>query len=221
MSTQAYKRPEWFLYREECLKLAEYKCNRCERHQEDAPLQVHHPYYKKGLLPWEYEKEFCVVLCRGCHAREHGKIKPIDGWTLVHSDWDTGSPSGDTVCEHCDADMKWHNDLWHPDWGVITVGYGCADKLGVPEIHEIKLKAERLKSFLHSPRWKKTPKGFRYKYGAKKVFVWLKQYGWQLVIGETWGEHRFPTIEEAKERAFFYLEDNPPDDDAGYGYAAC
>jgi len=73
-----YRRKEWFRFRETCIKSAERKCERCGISQAEASLQVHHPHYQNGLMPWEYDAKFCEVLCKGCHAREHGKIKPID-----------------------------------------------------------------------------------------------------------------------------------------------
>jgi len=203
-----YRRKEWFQFRERCLVVACRKCERCGRSQKEASLQVHHPHYGEDLMPWEYDPRFCEVLCKGCHAREHGKIKPLDGWTLIHSDWDDGEPTGWTKCEHCDASMEWHNDLWHPEWGVITVGYECADKLGTPEVHAIKRKRERMNTFLHSPRWKKTPKGWKYKHGERVVFAMQKPNGWILNIGGTWGGITYRTIDAAKERAFLFIEAN-------------
>lgn len=201
-----YRRKEWFEFRESCLNLAGRKCERCCRNQEEASLQVHHPYYHENLMPWQYDQKFCQVLCKSCHAQEHKIIKPTNGWILIHSDWDVGEPTGMTRCEHCDAFMEWHNDLWHPEWGIITVGYECADKLGVPEIHEIKRKNERLKTFINSPRWKQTLKGWKYKHADKSVFALQKTDGWILNINGRWGKMLYKTINEAKQRAFNFLE---------------
>lgn len=34
-------------------------------------LQVHHTFYKKGLLAWEYENDSLLTLCSSCHKKEH------------------------------------------------------------------------------------------------------------------------------------------------------
>ena len=200
-----YKRREWFRFRQKCMALAGWACQRCGKTQNKAPLQIHHPHYTAGLNPWEYDPRFCVVLCKGCHAREHGKIKPLEGWVLVHSDWDHGEPTGPTHCEHCETPMEWHNDLWHPDWGVITVGYDCAEKLGNPEVHEIKRMRERINTFVFSPRWKATAKGTRYKHGDTRVFVMETPSGFVLNINGEWGKRKYMTEESAKEQACRFL----------------
>lgn len=102
--------------------------------------------------------------------------------------------------------MEWHNDLWHPDWGVITVGYECADKLGSPEIHKIKRRHERMNTFVHSPRWRKTLKGWEYKHGDRAVFILEKAQGCILKIRGQWGNITYQTIESAKQRAFYHIE---------------
>lgn len=208
LTMQPYRRKEWFEFRSACIDAAGKKCERCGKTEKQASLQVHHPHYGRNLMPWEYDQKFCEVLCKGCHAREHRKIKPISGWTLIHSDWEDGSPTGWTRCEHCDAPMEWHNDLWHPEWGAITVGYECADKLGAHEVHAIKRKRERMNTFIYSPRWKQTAKGWKYDHGDRVVFVMRKEDGWILNINGEWGRIIHKTIIAAKQRAFVVVEEN-------------
>jgi len=206
-----YRRQEWFRFRETCIQSAERKCERCGISQVEASLQVHHPHYQNGLMPWEYDVKFCEVLCKGCHAKEHGKIKPLDGWTLMHSDWDDGEPTGPTHCEHCDTPMEWHNDLWHPDWGVITVGYDCAEKLGNPDVHKIKRNRDRMNTFVFSPRWRRTSKGWKYRHGGRDVFALENDGAWKLNISGTWGRIRYGNLYEAKVRAFQFISANSTD----------
>lgn len=44
----------------------------CERCGATNCLQVHHKYYKHGLMAWEYTCNDVIVLCRECHGRLHG-----------------------------------------------------------------------------------------------------------------------------------------------------
>lgn len=80
MSHKLYRRKEWIEFREKCFEYADFTCAICGRNQEHVVLNVHHPHYEQGKLPWEYEVEDCEVLCKGCHAREHGIIEPEDWW---------------------------------------------------------------------------------------------------------------------------------------------
>ena len=32
-------------------------------------LQIHHGYYERGLMPWEYPAEALFCLCDNCHER--------------------------------------------------------------------------------------------------------------------------------------------------------
>lgn len=198
----SYHRKEWKLFRDKCIEHAGFKCERCGRKQDSVSLQVHHPHYKDGLKPWQYEVKFCVVLCKGCHAREHGIIKPSSGWILIHSDWEDGEPSGDTNCENCGADMRWHNELYHPKWGSIIVGYDCAAKLGNEDALKVKIESEKMRTFVYSPRWKEISNGYKYKHGDVCVLVIWHQGGYILKISNQWGKIKYKTIEEAKERAF-------------------
>jgi hypothetical protein len=66
----------WHGMRREALAFARYRCTRCER--EDGPLDVHHRTYdRKG----QERPSDLLVLCRPCHAREHG-ITPENGSNL-------------------------------------------------------------------------------------------------------------------------------------------
>jgi hypothetical protein len=199
-----YHRQEWFKFRERCLDRVGRKCEACGRGQGEASLQIHHPHYAEGVLPWDYKEAFCQVLCKGCHAKEHGLIKPSDGWILIHSDWEWGESSGSTCCENCGAAMDWHNDLWNPAWGIITVGYDCAEKLGNPEAHAMRKQHLRERTFLNSPRWNRTQKGWKYKHGDLDVFVLDRGEYCALNISGEWGRLKYKTLEDAKRRAFLY-----------------
>jgi hypothetical protein len=198
------RRQEWFDFRERCLEKAGRACIKCGRTQREAALQVHHPHYAPGLMPWDYKIGFCEVLCSRCHAIEHGLEKPREGWILVHSDWDVGESSGETRCEHCNADMSWHNDLFHPDWGVIVVGYDCAEKLCNGDTLTMKKRNGKRLRFIESPCWYRTPKGWRYKYRDNVAFIYEKDGYHTPVINGVWGR-RYSNEVKAKVAAFNML----------------
>jgi hypothetical protein len=201
-----YNSKKWKNFRNECLSVNGNQCHVCGKKEHEAILQIHHPYYEQGKMPWEYDPKFCAVLCKGCHAREHGIIPPDSGWTLVYSDWENGEKSGQTNCGFCGADMEWHNVMHHPKWGEMTVGYECAERLGVPGVHKLKLKMQRMKTFLHSPKWRTTANGYSYRYAGKKVTVFKAGDFWKLVINDVFGKRTYASVLEAKKQAFLYLE---------------
>jgi hypothetical protein len=201
----SYRKKKWLSFREDCLRHAGYKCERCER--SDVILQVHHPEYVSGLEPWEYSIEFCEVVCRRCHAEIHGKIKPSGGWIILHSDLDDNEPSDAIPCEHCGLDITWHFTIYHPDWGEIVVGSECAENLSLgPEIKALKSFRRRLQTFIVSPRWRPTPKGVRISHDDHSVLVYRQGKNYRLKIDDDWGELTFASENEAKERAFRKIE---------------
>lgn len=79
-------RPEWKAKREECIEKAGHRCEKCGSGRN---LQVHHPKYERGKLPWEYDD--LIVLCASCHRGEHdfgaGKPPAIGGRTVLERKW--------------------------------------------------------------------------------------------------------------------------------------
>lgn len=66
------KDPRWQKKRLEIMQLADFACEMCD--DKDSTLHVHHRYYVKGRLPWQYPNFALQCLCSGCHNGEH----PID-----------------------------------------------------------------------------------------------------------------------------------------------
>lgn len=131
------------------------KCSKCGKSLDENNYQVHHLTYLKNRNVWEYPDEFLVTLCKQCHAKEHGIIPPSSGWTYMDFD-DLGEMSGE--CEKCHTSIRFQHHLFHPDWGVLTVGKLCADNLTRTDIaskkeKEVKSYANRLKKFIVSNRW--------------------------------------------------------------------
>lgn len=200
-----YKKKEWRKYREACLKNADYTCERCKR--TGTILQVHHPEYISGREPWEYPIEYGEVLCRRCHAELHNKIKPSGGWIILCSDLDNNEPSEPIPCENCGLEIQWHFTIYHPEWGEIIVGSECAENLSLgPEIKKLKSFQRRLRTFIVSPRWVSTRKGYRIKYQDHSVLVYKDEMFYRLKIDGEWGAMNFKTIEEAKHRAFLKID---------------
>lgn len=65
--------PRWQKKRLEVLEEYGWKCHSCGSDSEE--IHVHHPYYKKGLEPWEYEN--LLPLCDKCHKQMGEAIQTI------------------------------------------------------------------------------------------------------------------------------------------------
>ncbi len=51
------------------------KCGcHCSECGDICNLQVHHRYYVKGKLPWDYPDDALVPLCEKCHSEFHGAV---------------------------------------------------------------------------------------------------------------------------------------------------
>ena len=96
---------KWKKFREELIRLDEYKCCVCSKSKSDGvTLHVHHKAYIQGHKPWEYPYDMCQTLCAGCHAIEHGKIPPKADWEYIGCD-DLGGLYG--TCEYCGTQMRY------------------------------------------------------------------------------------------------------------------
>ena len=60
------KDPRWQKKRLEVLNDREWMCETCQ--ETTKTLHVHHGYYEKGLMAWEYSNASLQVLCEDCHA---------------------------------------------------------------------------------------------------------------------------------------------------------
>ena len=68
-SNQSYseklKDPRWQKKRLEILERDKWACRGCG--DKTATLHVHHGYYERGKLPWEYDNWSLKTLCESCH----------------------------------------------------------------------------------------------------------------------------------------------------------
>ena len=64
-----YKHPKWQKKRLEIFNRDEFKCQLCD--SEDKNLHVHHKYYKRGVLIWDYPNTCYITCCYSCHTYLH------------------------------------------------------------------------------------------------------------------------------------------------------
>lgn len=67
--------PRWQRVRLGVLERANWRCEGCG--VSDENLQIHHGYYEREALPWEYPEKALFVLCDGCHERAEAERKKI------------------------------------------------------------------------------------------------------------------------------------------------
>lgn len=67
--TELLKNPQWQKKRLKILERDGFKCAKCGC--DDKSLHIHHLYYKKGIMPWEYPDDALVTLCERCHKEAH------------------------------------------------------------------------------------------------------------------------------------------------------
>lgn len=62
------KSKEWKNFRKKVFKIKGKKCEICGSTKQ---LNIHHPFYTKGKLAWQYNPSDMMVLCRDCHKNIH------------------------------------------------------------------------------------------------------------------------------------------------------
>lgn len=155
-------RKQWNSFRKQILESDGFRCVKCGKGEQDgATLQVHHKYYLIKLFPWEYPYDACETLCKGCHAQEHGVIRPLVGWTLVGYD-DLGDLEGE--CELCGTQIRHVFTVFHEKWPPLQVGEFCCDGLtgntyATAYMDDKRRDQARQKRFINSPRWQEKGTG--------------------------------------------------------------
>lgn len=79
---QLLRDPRWQRKRLEIMERDRFTCRHCER--TDLTLNVHHTYYLKGMMPWEYPSGSLYTFCEPCHKRETKEATMWD-WKLAGS----------------------------------------------------------------------------------------------------------------------------------------
>lgn len=207
-----YSKKEWRAFAAEVIKLHKEQCSHCLSSRKDgAILQVHHIHYINGRKPWEYSCQECTVLCKGCHAKEHGIIMPTDGWTFIGKD-DLGDLCGQ--CDNCDTKLRYTHLITHPNWGSMEVGIDCCDKLTetteASDLHRDYInRLNRRKSFVNSPRWIRL-KDKSMSIDHKDIFLMInqtKEGKFRIALNNVNGKKDYETFLDAQIKAFDFIED--------------
>ena len=69
---EKYKNPLWQRKRLQIMEKNNFECEDCG--SKEKTLNVHHSYYLKNVMPWEYPDNSLHCLCEDCH-KEAKKIK--------------------------------------------------------------------------------------------------------------------------------------------------
>ena len=215
--SKSYTNSRWKKFRKDILQRDNFRCCRCGKSFTETELHVHHLNYYPGKKPWEYPNVELITLCKGCHAQEHGIIMPQSGWKYC-GEVDLEDLSGE--CEACGNQIRYEHHIFHPNWGYLTVGCQCADRLtGVSDASEVERqrrdKASKFKTFRNSPKWKLIGKTHQIKY--KGFDITIKDYSTYFLIDiefryiNSYNDEKYEklksnkeynTLEEAKYAAF-------------------
>lgn len=83
-----YKDPRWQKKRLLIMERDRFTCQNCGR--ADNELFVHHRYYERGSMPWEYPDNALVTYCGACHEEWHRLKAMLDkktGYLTAELDW--------------------------------------------------------------------------------------------------------------------------------------
>ncbi|WP_347257917.1 HNH endonuclease [Methylocaldum sp.] len=207
---QSYRDGRWAQFREEVIDIDGNRCSRCGRSRSDEViLQVHHKRYVPGKAPWEYAYKDCETLCKGCHGREHGHIRPNTGWHYIAHE-DLGDLIGD--CDWCHTAIRYVFTVHHPHWEPLAVGTVCCDNLTSTQVatdimESHKRYASRLNRFLSSPRWKKVGRELVI-HQKNNIVVRIVPIGtiFKVKMNQHLGKMEYSSIAEAKAKVFETFE---------------
>ncbi|WP_028455991.1 hypothetical protein [Chitinilyticum litopenaei] len=208
MYTTLYRASEWLAFREQVLAHNGHRCRQCGRGPvEGVTLQAHHLYYLPGQLPWQYPLSAMETLCSGCHAREHGVLRPQHGWELLGI-IDHGGLTGH--CELCGHELRHGYLLGHPQWPPLQVGCQCAEALtGQPQA--TPSQQQRCQRFMNSRDWTCDERGvwhYRRRHYRIDIHPVAPGGAWQICINTRQGSLRYPDADSARLAVFTLLANN-------------
>lgn len=190
---RAYSNEDWFKFSETVQKRDNYTCLKCGRKKGEVVLQTHHKIYKRDLKIWEYPLSDCITLCKGCHAQQHRKIAPTDGWTLITIE-DLGGLYEICEKEGCGTEIRYAHLIYHPYAGYKIVGSSCVEYLTREDryLSQDVLKIfKKISDFIQNSIWEKgytkNDKEFlftTYSYHEIRIYGKENFYSFQLAIKE-------------------------------------
>ena len=72
------KQPEWLAKRQQFLGFDGVCCNSCGKTRyQIAILELHHRYYQRCRMAWQYPDQAFLVLCRRCHQGLHDQLGAV------------------------------------------------------------------------------------------------------------------------------------------------
>lgn len=200
-----YADKKWAAFRARVIELDGGVCIECGRGRPDGiVLQVHHKQYIGGRKPWQYDYSDCETLCRGCHAREHGEIRPDSGWEYIGED-DLGDLDGS--CELCGTAIRYVHYVLHEHWEQMGVGTNCCDALtGTREATEARRRLGRLRRFISSSKWEVEGGHYTIKYRSFELTIVLEPASCKLIVDKVQGKKQYKDVQHAKEFAFDFID---------------
>lgn len=204
-----YKQTRWKRFSQTIIEENDCCCSRCGRKEtEGVTLQVHHKYYEQNKKPWEYPFSACEVLCKACHAKEHGHIMPTDGWEYIDYE-DMDEPCVECEYPNCTYEglLRYVHTVYHPKWGFLNVGCNHADKLTATNQASEKEKEEKRKQkdfekFLKEDKWIHSDNRYIREYSEFFIIIKHVAYHYVLTIYNVQLGDPYASLPEAQSAAF-------------------
>lgn len=205
---KAYRTTEWQRFRAGVIEADGGACTDCRRSPPEVVLQVHHDGYDRGKKPWEYPMERCRTLCKGCHARGHGKLPPRGGWDYIGEE-DLGDRVG--RCELCGTEIRYVHLIDHSDWFPMEVGCDCCDRLtgtseASAEEKRRRNKANRRRTFIRSRKWEDQDGVLAREFGSVRIKIDSDADGYFAELNDLAGRKRFQIQDEAQVFVFDFID---------------
>lgn len=130
----------WQRKRLELQEARGWKCERCEASGNDQ-LHIHHRFYSRSLMAWEYPPWGYQALCAACHEAVQAKLESIHESVAVALDYGIQE---DHLLGYIHGSVMRSHPTFHKKSTSWTTSYlqGLSDALCVPMGVLLKLVAE-------------------------------------------------------------------------------